>query len=223
MITRSSIPLRPSFRPLCWGLALWLTLPLAQVRAADVDAEAAQALQQSYDRESSGKLVESLSALDGLPAARQSTYMAQLRRGWLLYRLGRYADSIEAYQRAITLAPRAIEPRVGVLLPQQALRRYSDVEAQAKAVLASEPHNYLATLRLAFAYYSAGRFAEAASLYGQLKELYPSDAEVRSGLGWSLLKSGKPVEAARELRELLSIHPRHSLAKQGLELAQAPR
>lgn len=200
---------------------LWGSLPSAQ--AADVDAEAAQALQQSYDREGAGKLIESLSALDGLPAARQATYMAQLRRGWLLYRIGRYADSIEAYQRAITAAPRAIEPRVGVLLPQTALRRYSDVEAQARAVLAVDPHNYLATLRLAFAYYNSGRFTEAATLYAQLKELYPSDAEVRSGLGWSLLKAGKSAEASRELRELLSIQPRHALAKQGLELLPAAR
>lgn len=210
-------------RLLGWGLLTLLLGPVPIAQAADVDAEAAQALQQSYDREGAGKLVESLGALDGLPAARQSTYMAQLRRGWLLYRLGRYADSIEAYNRAIAAAPRAIEPRVGVLLPQTALRRYGDVETQARVVLTVEPHNYLATLRLAFAYYNAGRFTESATLYAQLKELYPSDAEVRSGLGWSLLKAGRAAEATRELRELLSIQPRHALAKQGLEILQSAR
>ena len=135
---------------------------------------------------------------------------------WRLTDLGRaQAQAAEAAQ--------AIEPRVGVLLPQQALRRYSDIETQARAVLAIEPHNYLATLRLAFAYYSSGRYAEAVGLYAALKDLYPSDADVRSGLGWSLLKSGRSAEAIRELRELLSIHPRHALAKQGLELLQAAR
>lgn len=210
-------------RRLACGISVWLCLCLSSARASDVDVDAAQALQQSYDREGAGKLAESLSSLDSLPPARQGTYMAQLRRGWLLYRLGRYADAIESYQRAIAAAPKAIEPRVGVLLPQQALRRYSDIETQAKAVLAIEPHNYLATLRLAFAYYSSGRYAEAVGLYAALKDLYPSDADVRSGLGWSLLKSGRSSEATRELRELLSIHPRHALAKQGLELLQAAR
>lgn len=222
-ICRPPVLLCAARRLVCFGLTMLLWALPAAVHAADVDAEAAQALQQSYDREGAGKIVDSLSALDGLPAARQGTYMAQLRRGWLLYRLGRYADSIDAYQRAIAAAPKAIEPRVGVLLPQAALRRYSDVEGQAKAVLSIDPHNYLATLRLAFAYYNAGRFGEAAGLYAQLKELYPSDPEVRSGLGWSLLKAGKSVEASRELRELLSIQPRHALAKQGLELLQVAR
>ena len=207
------------------GLALLALCSLApRVSAAsDVDSEAAQVFQQSYDREGAGKIAESLSTLDALPTARQGTYLSQLRRGWLLYRLGRYAESVEAYGRAIAVAPKAIEPRVGVLLPQQALRRFADVEAQAKIVLAVDPQNYLATLRLAFSLYSQGRYGEAGALYARLKELYPSDAEVRSGLGWSLLKQGKSVEATRELRELLSIQPRHVLAKQGLDLLHAAR
>lgn len=205
------------------GLLLFLAAPAAVGLAADVDSEAASLFQQSYDREAAGKLNESLGALDSLPAARQGTYLSQLRRGWLLYRLGRYADSIEAYGKAIAVAPKAIEPRVGILLPQQALRRHADAEAQARTVLGMDPQNYLATLRLAFSLYSIGRHGEAAGLYAHLKELYPSDADVRSGLGWSLLKQGKTAEATRELRELLSIHPRHALAKQGLELLQASR
>lgn len=205
------------------GLFLLCGLPAGSSRAADVDSEAAQVFQQSYDREGAGKLAESLSTLDTLPSARQGTYLAQLRRGWLLYRLGRFADAIDAYGKAIAVAPKAIEPRVGILLPQQALRRHADVEVQAKIVLAIDPLNYLATLRLAYSLYSQGRYGESAALYARLKDLYPSDAEVRSGLGWSLLKQGKSAEATRELRELLSIQPRHALAKQGLDLLQTAR
>jgi hypothetical protein len=40
--------------------------------------------------------------------------------------------------------------------------------------------------------------------------------EARSGLGWSLLKSGKGAEAAAEFRAVLEIAPRHALAAEGL-------
>ena len=219
----SHVPI-PSRSPLVsLGLLAALLGSPPVAAAADIDMEAAQVLQQSYDRESQGKLADSLTTLDTLPSARQSTYIAQLRRGWLLYRLGRYAESVEAYGRAIAAAPKSIEPRLGILLPQQALRRFSDVEAQAKAALTIDPQNYLATLRLAFALYNQNRFADATALYAHLKELYPSDVDVRSGLGWSLLKQGKSADAGRELRELLSIQPRHALAKQGLEALGAAR
>jgi tetratricopeptide (TPR) repeat protein len=192
----------------------------ASARAAEPDPEGASQFQQSYDREIAGRLSEALGALDGLSPARKESYPAQARRGWLLFKLGRHGESAEAYQRAITAAPKAIEPRVGILLPLQALKKWSEVESQAKAALALDADNYLASLRLAWALYNQSRYAEAASLYARLRELYPSDADARSGLGWSLLKQGNNEAAARELRELLAIQPRNTLARQGLDAAK---
>ena len=205
------------------GLAqlLFLTGISAPVRAAEPDPEGAAQFQQSYERETAGKLQESLSALDSLPQARKDSYLAHVRRGWLLYRLGRHAESVDAYQRAIAAAPKSIEARVGILLPQQSLRRWGDMDAAAKGALAIDPNNYLASLRLAWAQYNLGHYTESAAVYGKLKELYPSEAEPRSGLGWSLLKQGKNADAARELRELLGTQPRNVLARQGLDLLGA--
>jgi len=206
------------------GLALLLVVvgKRTLAHAAEPEPEGAALFQQSYDRETAGKLSEALAALDGLPTARKDSYVAYARRGWLLYRLGRHGDAVDAYQRAITAAPKSIEARVGILLPLQSLRKWSEVEASAKGALALDPNNYLASLRLAWAQYNQGRYAESAVLYSKLKELYPSEAEPRSGLGWSLLKQGKNADAARELRELLATQPRNPLAQKGLELAAAP-
>ena len=71
-MTRVHPNLAPNLAPsrvfrLACGLSLWLGLGLSSARANDVDADAAQALQQSYDREGAGKLAESLSSLDSLP------------------------------------------------------------------------------------------------------------------------------------------------------------
>lgn len=192
------------------------------VRAVEADA-GSEALAQSYDREAAGKLKEALASLDGLPLARKDSYLGWARRGWLLYRLGQYAESTEAYRKAIITAPKSIEPRLGILLPQLALRRWSDAEQMAKEILLSDPGSYLATLRLAFVYYNQHRFAESAALYGRLRELYPSDTDVRAGLGWALLKAGRPQEATREFQELLAINPRLTTAREGLQLANTAR
>lgn len=195
------------------GCALLTTPP------AWAQSEPAELFQRSYDSEATGRLPDALAALDRLPPQRQASFVAQLRRAWLLYRLGKYAESIDAYSQAITVAPKAVEARLGILLPQMALRRWSDVETQARAALRLDSSNYLATLRLAFTLYNLRRYDESTGLYRKLSELYPSDVEVSSGLGWSLLKGGKTAEAAGVFKEILEVAPRHALAKEGLKAA----
>lgn len=86
------------------ALSLWYG-----VARADGNAEL---IQRSYDSEA---LADSLSVLDQLSAPRRDAYVVTLRKAWLLYRLGRYAESTEVYVRAIALAPAAVEPRLGIL------------------------------------------------------------------------------------------------------------
>lgn len=195
------------------------TLWLWPARAEPVPSlSGEEALIQSYDFEATGKLREALSVLDQIPLERRNSYLGWARRGWLQYRLGLHADSVDSYRKAIALSPQAVEPRLGIMLPQLALHRWSDAEVVAKEVLRTDPMSYLATLRLAFVYYNQHRYAESAPLYKKLRDLYPSDTDVRSGLAWALLKSGKTQDAAREFRDLLAINPRLSTAREGLRL-----
>jgi tetratricopeptide (TPR) repeat protein len=189
----------------------------AAVRPA---SEAGKAFQQSYDDEATGKTDAALADLDALPATHKDGYVAQLRRGWLLYKLGKNAEAVAAYAKATALDPGAIEARVGATLPAMALRRWADTEATAREVLARDAGNYLAGLRLAFAVYSQGRYPEAEGLYRKLLVLYPSDVDVRAGLGWSLLKMGKGPDAARAFAEVLDLSPRNTLALEGIKLAR---
>lgn len=180
-------------------------------------ATAAESLQASYDSEALGKLADAVAALDRAPAARAGSFVVVLRRGWLLYRLGKYAESVDAYNQAIAAAPKAVEARIGILLPLLAQRRWTTVEEHARAALRLDPANYLATLRMAFAIYNLHRYDESAGLYRRLHELYPSDVEVISGLGWALLKAGKAAEAQPIFREGAELAPRHVLIREGLK------
>ena len=187
------------------------------IASAGADGGAGDQFQRSYDAEAMGKTQDALGALDALPAPAHDAYVAQLRRGWLLYKLGKHPEAVEAYGKAIALEPRSVEARVGALLPAMALRRWADVESGAREALKLDPGNYLASLRMAFAVYSLGRYPDAAAMYRKLLDAYPSDVEVRSGLGWSLLKSGKGGEAAAQFRAVLEISPRNALAAEGMK------
>jgi tetratricopeptide (TPR) repeat protein len=199
------------------GFAVLLAALSCGIAQADAEGGAPEQFQRSYDSEAAGKVPDALAALDALPSPQKEGYVAQLRRGWLLYKLGKHAEAVDAYGRAVAREPRSVEARVGVLLPAMALRRWADVEAQAREVLKLDPGNYLGNLRLAFALYNLGRYAESAASYRQLVTAYPSDVEVRSGLGWALLKAGKGAEAAVELRAVLEVAPKNALALEGLK------
>jgi tetratricopeptide (TPR) repeat protein len=175
--------------------------------------------QESYEQEAVGKNQEALAALEKLSPEKGSSYIAHLRKGWLHYRLGKNAAAIDAYTKAIATAPKAIEPRLGILLPLMADKQWPVVERHAREVLKLDPESYLGTLRLAFALYNQDKLAESRALYQKLVGEYPGDTEARSGLGWALLKLRKSKEAAAVFRALLDFSPKHTLAQQGLAAA----
>jgi len=206
-----------------WFGLMLLGCALSRVVPAGAESQPAvlELFQRSYDAEATGKTLDALGALDMLPSPQRNGYVAELRRGWLLYVLGRYAEAIDAYHRASTLEPKSVESRVGALLPQLAAGRWFDVESTARDALQLDPLNYSANVKLAYAYYNLGRYSEAATIYAKLGDAYPGDVDVRTGLGWSLLKMTKPGDAASEFRKVLAVAPKHALARDGLHAAGA--
>ena len=170
---------------------------------------------RSYALEAAGDYAGALAALEQISAG-AAEYVWNLRRGWLLYLAGRYADAVPAYQKAIELQPKAIEPKLGAMLPLMAARRWKEAEKRAAEILALAPGEFTATSRLAYIHYQQGRYAEAEAHYRRALAAYPSSVEMRAGLAWSLLKGAKPKEARVELERILTIAPDHPSAREGL-------
>jgi tetratricopeptide (TPR) repeat protein len=184
--------------------------------------ETVRIFRRSYQEEAAGRMPAALEALNALREGDRASYLALLRRGWLLYQAARHADAIAAYSQALAKEPASIEARLGRLLPRMALRQWPAVEAGAREVVELDPVNYLAGLRLAYAVFNQGRFAEAERLYRRTLARYPSDAELRAGVGWSLLKSGKPGEARQMFVEALAAAPESALILKGLAACDRP-
>ncbi|MGM0576715.1 MAG: tetratricopeptide repeat protein [Myxococcota bacterium] len=199
---------------------IWLALALLAAPTAAAADRSADLFQQSYDQESAGRPADALETLERIEGEARDTYVFDLRRAWLLYRTGKHEESVKAYEAAVKRHPRAVEPRLGKMLPQMAMRRWLDAEKTAEAVLERDADNYLATSRLAFIRYSLGRYEKAAETYREVLALYPSDVEMKAGLGWSLLEQGRAADAAKRFEEILAVAPRHQGARKGLKLAR---
>jgi tetratricopeptide (TPR) repeat protein len=194
------------------ALALLLLSATAVARAEPGDA-----WRLSYAAEARGDHAAALAALEkagGGPVA----YVLALRRGWLLHLAGRHADAVASYQQALALEPRAVEARLGAMLPLMALRRWKDAERLGEEALAIAPGDPTTRARLAWIDYSQAQWQKAEQRYREALAAWPASAELRTGLGWSLLKQGKHREARAELERVLTFAPDHAPAREGLAL-----
>lgn len=194
------------------ALALLLLLPAAPAAAVPGDR-----YQESYELEARGQVNEALKALLKLPDREKTTYFYLLREAWLRYLNKDLKLSAAGYKKAAAASPRAIEPLLGLMLPQLALRAWKDAATTARKVLRMDSKNYLARTRLAWALYNLGRHEEARRLYAKILESYPSDLSMQTGLGWSLLKLGKKPEAKRVFMNVIRRSPKNSSAREGLK------
>jgi len=198
-------------RPIALALLL-LVLPVA------TPAEPGDAWRLSYAAEARGDHLAALAALERAPGGNGAAYVLALRRGWLLHLGGRHAEAVEAYQQALGLEPRAVEPRLGAMLPLMALRRWKDAERLGEEALGLAPGDLTAVSRLAWIDYSQAQWQKAEQRYRQALAAWPASAEMRAGLGWSLLKQGRNREARAELERVLAYAPDHASAREGLAL-----
>lgn len=207
-------------------LTSWLTLSLsvalfgASSLVAAPAAASGDAYVRSYTLEAKRKYAAALRALSTAPAQSKRSYFYKLRRGWLSYLAGKHQQSITAYREASRLAPKAVEPLLGLMLPQMALRAWLDASRTAKAALFRDEDNYTALSRLALCEYYLGRYASSAKRYRRALKLYPGNLTMRVGLGWALLKSRDRAGAKRVFSQVLAWSPANSSAKQGLAAAK---
>lgn len=183
----------------------------------------ASSLRASLQGEERGNYQEALNA--ALKALRQdpTSYLGNLRAGWLFYQLRQYPESVERYRRAHELAPRSLEPRLGLMLPLMAQRQWKEVEELGLHLLRFAPRNYTLLSRLAFVYFSTGRYSEAEQYYSEALTLFPSENEMKLGLAWTYLRMGRKREATAWFEQVLQLIPESLSARQGLDMLRSPR
>ncbi len=191
---------------------LFLLFAVVAVPALAQDA-ISDAFVQSYRYEKAQNYQDAVKALMALE---NKDYLANLRLGWLYYLSGNYANSRQHYQAAIADAPKAIEPRLGYMLPLLAQEKYLEVETVARQVLTIDSANYYASLRLAVAQRMQGKYSQAQTACVGMLELYPTDISFLVELGLCQMAQKNRDAASQVFRQVLTLDPENVTAKQQL-------
>ena len=206
---------------LCVVVATAMLRATGPAAAAGDETKIGELFEASFAYETTYNLDRALNSVLQVLRLAPDDYVANLRAGWLYYSQARYADSIKFYKKAIRIERRAIEPKLGMMLPLMATKAWKEAEVLAKEVLAAAPRNYTAGSRLAFIYFSQGKSKQAQQQYDKVLADFPSDLEMMLGLGWTYVKQGRTKEARAAFERVLRIRPRNINAQSGMHAVRA--
>jgi tetratricopeptide (TPR) repeat protein len=197
------------------GLLILLGIPFSL--SGSERANIGEYFEKSFIYEAQGNYAASLNSVLQILRVEPKNYIAVLRAGWLNYLNGAYGLSIEYYKKANFIAPDAIEPKLGLLLPLMASKKWKDSKKTAFEILKFDRKNYLANRRLAYILFSEMSYDEAEKQYKKVINWYPSDIEMKLGLAWTNLRMDRKEKAAQYFREVLKVRRHNPNALSGLE------
>ncbi len=136
-----------------------------------------------------------------------SSYVVNLRLGWLYYKQREYSKSTTHYNNAISLQKNSIEARFGIINPMTAMGNTNDVKVQYQKILKIDHRNSRANYYLGYLYFINKDWGKAEILLKRVLMLYPFDYNSNVLLGKTYVKNGKLKEAKEVLNNALYYNP----------------
>ena len=181
---------------------------------AQTDAAMQRAFKASYADEFKKNYTAAIS--DILPYYADNNYEVNIRLGWLHYLNKNYTASQNYYLKAVNLKPNAIEAKFGYIKPLSFLESWNKVLEQYNSILKIDPQNTQANYWAGIIYYNRKQYNPAVKCFDKVVDLYPFDYDGNQMLGWSLLMTGKKIEARTYFLRALLIKPDDLSATDGL-------
>jgi tetratricopeptide (TPR) repeat protein len=175
-----------------------------------------EGFQNSYLHEASGNLAKAVMDLKNV--YQEDSYPINLRLGWLSYSLGMFTESQSYYNKAISLRPYAVEPRMGVVLPLAAMGNWDAVISQYNKILEIMPNYSVVLHRLGLIYYGQKDYEKAEKYFEKVVNLYPFDYDGLVMLAWTEFHLKKYRQAKVLFSTALMHTPTGASALEGLKL-----
>jgi len=150
----------------------------------------------------------------------KSSYLYNLRLGWLYYSKGENAKSKTYYQRAGEIKRNSTEAMLGLTLPVSKLEDWDLVQSTYQKILKIDPNNFYANLYLGQIYLNKTEYGKAKDHFEKIYELNPGSYDANMNLGWAYYYLGN-ISGARELfTNVLMLSPNDTLGMKGYELTK---
>jgi tetratricopeptide (TPR) repeat protein len=140
-------------------------------------------------------------------------------RGWLMEKLRRPLEAIDAYKAAFAADPACLRNAhlIGFLYEQAG--HHAEAEAWLARVCEREPGNGEAWFNLGFIRDKAGRWADAVEAFERAVALVPNQDRAWYGMGMAQAHLGRHADAARALEEASRLQPMNGHAWYALGMA----
>ena len=195
-------------------ISFFLSLLVSQTAlGAEDPAWIQKAYHKSFHYEQTQNYDYALKVLQPVYKSYPNQYTINLRLGWLYYLSAKYANSIYHYNLVIKIAPVAIEPKLGLMLPQLAQERYGDAEQNAYQILNIDRYNYYANSYLIQALKKQNKTDTALAVVEKMLALYPTDVSLLVELGNLYLIQNKINKANFIFNDVLTLDPENLTAK----------
>ena len=194
-----------------YGGFLFLIFGVGWAKALDYEA-LKRAYHLSYEFDRRGEDLKAREALFPVYEKFPRGYTVNLRLGWLFYLEGRYREARKYYERALEVAPRAVEPLLGLSLTYMVQKRWKEVEELMTRVLKIDFYNYYGNLRLTQALREQKKYLQAEAVCRKMLSLYPTDVAFLTELALTLYHSGQKKLALSIFRDVLILDPQNRIA-----------
>lgn len=182
-------------------------------RPALTQKQIQEAYYKSYNYEKLQDYKNAIKAIIPVYKEYPNGYTLNLRLGWLYYLNKNYANSIFYYDNAIKIAPGAVEPKLGYLLPLLAQQRYQEAETVASQILLIDYYNYYGNLRLAFTLRMEGKFSLAEKVVDKMLGLYPIDVSFLTEKALLYIAEKDEDNALKLFSDIIILDPENVTAK----------
>ncbi len=194
-----------------------LTLILLLVLVSSLYAITPEEIQEAYHKSFNYEQIEdyenAIRTLSPVLDEYPNGYTVNLRLGWLYYLLGRYANSIEHYQKAIQAVSTSLEAKNGLMLPMLAQNKYSDAAALAYQVVSVDYYNYYGNMRLAFSLRMQKKYDQAEQILNKMLAVYPTDVTFLTELALVKYNQGDSEKATKLMWDVQTLDPENETAK----------
>ena len=155
-------------------------------------------------------------AIAPIKAIYTGTYEQNLRLGWLYFLAKNYPAAAAHYQKAVEQRPYAIEPKLGLIKPLNALGQVEKMLSTYEGILKIDPQNTQANYWTGVIYLNRKAYGPAARYFEHVVNLYPFDYDSTISLAWAYLNLGKKADARALYAKALLIRPGDAAATAGL-------
>ncbi len=173
-----------------------------------------KAFSKSYDLANQSKNKEAIAVLKEVYD--KSSYFVNLRLGWLHYLDKSYNESLIYYKAAASVKPGAIEAKLGLSFPLEAMGNKNELKAQYENILTIDSLNTFVHYKLGMMYYDKKEFNTAFKFFEKVVALYPFDYDGLLMFAWTNHQLGNTNESKDLFSKVLCLSPGDVSATRGL-------